>query len=264
MDIKDYISSEILESYIVGTISDEDRRRIERNLGRYPELRQELRRIEGVRRTGIRDTFESPVANARAALTGKSVHTAPVARVRNLNPENSVVFWRIVAAAAVCLALLTCYFVVDFRSRLGASQEALQQELTRNQELAEELMVYRERDDRVSGTLALFDDLTYTRVSLSGIVNGFDAGVTVFWDRRRSQVFLNIQNLPSPPEGKQYQLWALESEQTTSAGTFTAGSEIIRMEDISNASAFVVTIEPEGGSLTPDFSSQVLVAKTGM
>ncbi len=254
----------MLESYIVGTISDEERRNIEHSLGRYPELRKELRRIEGIRRARIRDPFESPPLNSRATLTGKSFPIEPVSRVRNLNPENSVLFWRIVAAAAVSLALLACYFVVDFRTRLDASQGALQDELSRNQELASELLISRQRYDRVSGTLALLDDPTYTRVFLSGTVTGVNSRLTVFWDPRSSHVFLSVQNLPPLPAGKQYQLWALQNEQAINAGIFTVSSDIMRMENISEALAFVVTIGPEGGSPIPDFSGQVLVGKTGM
>ena len=42
MDIKEYISSGILESYVLGNASEQERREVECISSIYPEIRQEL------------------------------------------------------------------------------------------------------------------------------------------------------------------------------------------------------------------------------
>ena len=46
MNINEYISSGILEAYVLGELSDQERISVERNLAQHPELQEELARIE--------------------------------------------------------------------------------------------------------------------------------------------------------------------------------------------------------------------------
>lgn len=262
MDIKDYISSEILESYIVGTISEEDRQKIEHNLGRYPELRRELMRIEKIRQSRVMKPGDSSAANARITVTPTiSLKSDPVARVRNLNPESSVLFWRIAAAAAVCLAIFACFFVVDFRSTLQETQAALREQLDRNQELATELSIVQNRLERTTGSVTLLDDPTYMRVVLSGTPSAPEARATVFWDPRSLQVYLSIQNLPPLKDDEQYQLWAISGSDALNAGVFRDRGEILRMSDVPSADAYAISLAPSGGNDSFDPSGALLVGE---
>lgn len=264
LDIKDYISSGLLESYVVGDVSEDTRREIERNLGRYPELRAELSRIERSREARLTQTRESLHSSPRSPITGRPQSPGPMTRVRNLNPESSVLFWRIATAAAVLLALSASYFAVYFRSTLEESQTALHEERERNQLLAVEIDKVSERLERVSGTLDLLDDPSYTRVFLTGTEESPNARVTVFWNPRSGEVFLSIQNLPTLSEGQQYQLWAVTDENPVDLGLFDVRPDILRMADVSHASAFAVTVEPGGGSVEPTLATAYLIGKTGI
>jgi anti-sigma-K factor RskA len=62
-------------------------------------------------------------------------------------------------------------------------------------------------------------------------------------------------DLPELPEGKTYEMWAIdEGQQPESCGVFEAGdsSSIQAIEQpISEADTFAITVEPEGGSEQP-------------
>ena len=266
MDIKDYISPGILESYIVGTISDEERQKVEHNLGQYPELRRELRRIETSRHTReLLNAVDTKTSGATIASLPISIPSKPVARIRNLIPENSVQFWRITAAAAIFLALLACYFVNSFRSQLSATQIALRAELDRNHELGTELSSLHNEIKRISGISSeLPNDPTYTRITLAGSSALPDVRVIVFWDPRSLHVFITPENLPPLTRHQQYRLWALAGDEMLSAGAFNAGNETIRMNDVPRAEAFAVTVGPIGGSSGFDPFNQILIGETGM
>ena len=60
--------------------------------------------------------------------------------------------------------------------------------------------------------------------------------------------------LPAPPEGSTYELWKVRDGQPVSAGTFTPDDGSVRTPvdaELSSGDTVAVTIEPEGGSVSP-------------
>jgi hypothetical protein len=76
----------------------------------------------------------------------------------------------------------------------------------------------------------------------------------VYWNRYTKETYLDVQNLPPAPDGKQYQLWAIDSLKPVDAGLVTLRDDrtLIAMKGIEKADKWAVTIEPSGGSLIPD------------
>ncbi|RYD90656.1 MAG: anti-sigma factor, partial [Sphingobacteriales bacterium] len=77
--------------------------------------------------------------------------------------------------------------------------------------------------------------------------------VTVFWDTTSKDVYLMIQNLPTPASDKQYQLWALIDKKPVDLGVFELRQDklMVKMKNVQNAQAFAITLEPKGGSPAP-------------
>jgi anti-sigma-K factor RskA len=76
-------------------------------------------------------------------------------------------------------------------------------------------------------------------------------------------VYLDVQQLPPLPAGKQYQLWALDQGKPIDAGMLTAatasGKGLQQMKDIASAQTFAMTIEPTGGSVNPTLNTMTVV-----
>ncbi|MEJ0031716.1 MAG: hypothetical protein WDO15_15660 [Bacteroidota bacterium] len=79
MNIKEYISSGILESYALNELTEVERIEVERNLAQYPELRKELALVE--------ETMEVFFMNA-----GKQPRVLVKEKVLNKVPGAKVVF----------------------------------------------------------------------------------------------------------------------------------------------------------------------------
>jgi anti-sigma-K factor RskA len=78
----------------------------------------------------------------------------------------------------------------------------------------------------------------------------------VFWNKRENKVILMPKNLPAPPDGKQYQLWAIDMEgKPVDAGMLapenTVADAMVPMKSVSQAQAFAISLEPMGGSAAP-------------
>ncbi|MCU0394272.1 MAG: anti-sigma factor [Chitinophagaceae bacterium] len=76
---------------------------------------------------------------------------------------------------------------------------------------------------------------------------------TVYWHPQQQDLFLVIQQLPTPPAGKQYQLWAQQNGNWMNAGLvqWTGSRQAQPMNKMAAATAFFITLEPEGGSDAP-------------
>ena len=83
----------------------------------------------------------------------------------------------------------------------------------------------------------------------------------VYWNKYTHNSYIDVLSLPSPEEGKQFQLWALVDGKPVDAGVFTSGEQSVqRVKDISSAQAWAVTLEPKGGSISPTMDELFLIS----
>jgi anti-sigma-K factor RskA len=84
----------------------------------------------------------------------------------------------------------------------------------------------------------------------------------VYWNRYTHETFLDVQNVPPAPDGKVYQLWAIDSAKAINAGVVQLRDDriLIPMRNIKRAETWAITVEPIGGSVIPD-STMFLVVK---
>lgn len=93
-------------------------------------------------------------------------------------------------------------------------------------------------------------------VALSGTEEAQAAGALLLVDPATQKALLFVFNMPHPPEGKTYQLWAI-LDKPVSAGTFETDSGnksrvmIRRVPDLSHVKKFAVSLEPAGGQPQP-------------
>jgi anti-sigma-K factor RskA len=93
-------------------------------------------------------------------------------------------------------------------------------------------------------------------VSLSGSDLAKSAGAFILFDPVTKKAWLYAFNLPALPDGKVYQLWAVD-DKPISAGVFgldtgQKGRMLIRnLRDFPRMKKFAVTVEPEGGVPQP-------------
>jgi len=76
------------------------------------------------------------------------------------------------------------------------------------------------------------------------------------------QCYLDETTVPAPPTGKQYQLWALVGDQPTDLGIIDFGDNadpLSTLNCIAGATAYAITLEPLGGSVSPTLAALTAV-----
>ena len=105
--------------------------------------------------------------------------------------------------------------------------------------------------------ISVLRDRDIISVPLDGQAVYPEAYAKVYWDKSTSNIYLDVQGLPAPPEGKVYQVWSLTLNplSPTSLGTLddfnTDENKIFTISNPNGSQAFGITLEPAGGSASP-------------
>jgi len=274
VNIKEYISSGIIESYVLGLASPEERAEFESVCASYPEVLQARDEFEAslekhfMNNSGdfkpaseLRDIIFAEINSIAAGSKKQETIVAPLYPLQPIKTG----WWRFVAAAAIILLLgstvLNYYFFTQYKDysnryeQLAASQIQM---ASANQVLQTKLQDYE-------SALNMMKDPAMAIIKMNSVPTSPSPNslATVYWDTRSKDVYLLTNNLPTPNTEKQYQLWAIVDGKPVDAGLvdLTEGLAFIKMKNIPRASAFAVTLEKKGGSQAPTFSAMYVMGK---
>lgn len=257
MDIKAYIESGVIESYVLGMADAQEAAELEQLSRQYPEIRKAI------------DEFE-------AALEQQALATAvvPAPRVKEQllaeldfekkSKKGVVIGWsRYLAAASVILlvvsASLNVYFYKQFSSANTAYQVLL---IEKNSLLSDNQQTQTKLLDLYSN-MQMMSDPSMIKVSMPGVAGKENSLATVFWDSKSRDVYLLPNKLPEAAAGKQYQLWAIVDGKPVDAGVIDACAGLCKMKNIPAASMFAITLENKGGSAAPTLDQMYVAGKVG-
>lgn len=302
MNIQEYIESGILEEYALGVLSEVERAEVERIAREHPEVGRELnivvrsldayaeahaltppadmrdRVLQGWQQA-IRETNQPETAAAASNGTSDpatpprmvAVTSAPAAAaptpsadggvVRQMPaPESNSGRTRWLIAASVALLMLSAlgnFLLYNRLKQTEANLEVAQTEQSRY--AATQKAALNERDQQ----LRVLRNEAFRAVELKGTPKAPDALARVYYNPQTKAVYVDVRNLPAPPAGKQYQLWALDNGKPVDAGVLAtataAGDSIQQMKDIASAQAFAMTVEDEGGVASPTLSTMTVI-----
>jgi anti-sigma-K factor RskA len=250
LNIQEYISSGILEAYVIGELTDAERVAVEKNVTQYRELQEELARIEEANEALLMKLAVEPPAAVRERIMqavqpkGKVVplHTVQVLR------------WKYAAAASVVIALGASFLAYDYHSKWKNSEFALNDLIAQNKQIAQDYNRVNLRLDKVENDLHVIDNPSFTKVVMKGTPNAPQAMASVYWNKQTKEIFLSIQNLKQLSQQNQYQLWAQIDGKMVDAGVFDGDmAGLVKMKSMltSEVTVFAVTIEPRGGRPVP-------------
>jgi anti-sigma-K factor RskA len=253
LNVKDYISSGMLEAYVLGELSESERSEVEKNLMAYPELKDELSRIEEVQEALLMRMAVKPSASVKEKLMSQITSVADAGNVVPLQRERQISFWRFAAAASVTIALVMSFLAYNYHSKWQTTQSDLSTLLAQNQQVAQNYNQVNERLERMENDLRIIDNPKFQRVIMTGTANAPEAMASVYWNESTQEVFLSIQNMKTLARENQYQLWAIIGGKPVDAGVFDGNvAGLHKMKQVSKgAVVFAVTVEPRGGKPSP-------------
>ena len=260
MNTKEYISSGILESYILGLASPEEAGILECVMKNNAEVKAAFEEAQKTLEDLATAQAITPPSDLKSTIWNKiqqeqiveSIET-PVIKVEKAETKTKNTNWQKYAIAASVLFLISIignFIWIDDISKSKKEIAALQIQ-KKSQDLA--LQASQEK-------LAILSNPDILIVPLKGVEKHPDSKALVYWDKDSKNVYLNAENLPKAPEGMQYQLWALVDGKPVSAGMYSAEKNTRTiLANIPKAQAFAITLEKQGGSESPTMENMFVM-----
>lgn len=274
MNLQEYISSGIIESYVLGLASQPEREEFERMCNAYPEVNAardafeaELEAHALANATGVPADLKSRVLAAVDADKLVSPSQAPVLPMTPKAGKTVAMFaWqRSFAAAAVVLLLISTALNFYFFNKYRSYNDKYEQLLASQTELAANNQIMQTRLLDYERTIDHMKDPKMFIVKMPANPKGPDPTslTTVYWDTVSKDVYLTVNQLPRPSDDEQYQLWAMVDGKPVDAGVFELkeGPALMKMKNIPRAEAFAVTLEKKGGSPVPHMDKLYVIGK---
>ena len=268
MNVNEYIESGILDVYVLGGLSPEEISEVEAFASQFPEISKEL---EAIRSTiEVMSSSESiiPPLVSKSKLFDKIYLTDDSDSNIKLNDniiesriQGNSNFLYLAIAASWLITLFAGYLAYHYKIQWQNSEGQLIALQNENKDLATNFNVTKISYQEATFQLAAINDSSLKIITLKAVHGKHSVFAQILWSKTKHQVFLSSLSLPKVPEGKQYQLWAIVDGKPVDAGVIskTDDEKLSRMKDISNPSAFAVTLEKDGGSEVPTLNEMLVM-----
>ncbi|MBC8110560.1 MAG: anti-sigma factor, partial [Verrucomicrobia bacterium] len=231
MNIEEYISSGILESYVLGATSPQETDEVEDFARQYPEINAEIEAI----RNGLEDfalTFEeNPPPNLRDKVLGQlalfsAEEKTNLHSVVETKAITKTVFFRPwMSAAAVILLAVSLAVNMFLFNNLKDTEQKLAAIENQNQAMAVNLQTTQSEYQALQMDVNVLQNPETQAIMLKGMNKAASARVKVYWNKEQQTVLIGMNELPMPPSGMQYQLWIIVDDKPVDAGMIDMHSQ---------------------------------------
>ncbi len=264
MDIDAYISSGIIEQYALGTIAQESASILECVMKHNYEVEKAVLQAQETLGDLAMAQSVMPSADLKAKIASKlvfgTVNTSILSEKKvvqlqksddeaiSLQPRNKN-FWAI--AASLLLIISLGWNVLNTTSKN-----------TEIEDLANKNNLLKTQVDLVEEQNIVL--VNADKIKLLGVETHPQLYATVMYSNS-NQVYLQLDNLPNAPAGKEYQLWAIVDGAPVDLGMYdqTNSQKLQPMKAVKNPQAFAITLENQGGSPTPTMEQMYVMGKVG-
>ncbi len=270
MDIKEYISSGIIEAYVMGLASEEEMSILDCIQKHNPEVKQAILDAQITLEdfaskqaiappADLKSTIWAKIAEEteeKAVVTEKVIEpiTTSLYPTQSLNQTNINLKWMAIAATILLFASVTFNFYLN-KQQIGAKNEVAQ--LTATQK--DQTLAYQ----NLKSKWDMSTNPGVRTIPLLGVEKHPDMKAVVYFEQNSNAVYLALENLPVAPTNQQYQLWAIVDGKPVSLGVYEQGTEIElqKMTAVASAQAFAITLEKLGGAESPTMENMYVMGK---
>ena len=273
-DIKAYIESGILELYILGDISREEKLQVETMAAKHPAIKAELDEIERSMELYAEHNAVEPSENLRSRVLNSiltnfgddrnfdtKTETAKDNIIALPAPKTSN-FYKYAFAASVALLIASSIALMNLSNKLRESTNRLAV-------LQADKQHFANRVNFIEGELGIMRDTSYKFLKLNATPHApAGTAVTIAWSPTKKKVMIDMASVKMPVNDKahQYQLWAIVAGKPVDLGVFDANPDSTDMREMKTIAAvktdaFAVTLEPRGGSINPTMDQMMVLGK---
>jgi len=241
MDIQSFIQSGLLEAYLLGQGSSEERAQVERMAAEHVEVRAELNSIQ-VSLEGYAASHAVPPPDwIKTSILERIAQEKPVQSPPDVPaPGPSKFPLRLFQILAFLLAA-ACAFLFLMQKDRGRENQELK---LKTDSIQKELVALNQEVQKPDPIAELVCDPSTQRILVS---DGKGISTIVYYNAQLKRMAYDPYNIPKPQPGSHYQFWAIVDGKPVSMG-MKAANICESLRSIENAAAFAISEEdkPEG------------------
>lgn len=240
MSDQDPISSGLIEQYVLGLCTPEEKAELDQRRLQDPALHQAILDAElQMEALFLKNAIQPSKDTDKKILASLDALQPVQAVVRPIHTSSN--WWKRVAAVSTGMLLLSG--IGNF-SQFQKNRQQLQ-EIARLSAQPPSLPV---------ADFAVMRNPQITPVAMMGVGIHSICRCTMYWDKQTGKVYIMIHHLPETGKQEDYQLWAWVDGKPVSVGIVNDGirDRFIELKGMpAGATEFSVTLEPANGSSSP-------------
>lgn len=250
MDKEKFLASGLLEQYVLRLTTPEEDQEVERFANAFPEIAKEIEEM--------RYSLEQ-YAQQYAVPPPSSIKKSIMNQIDAMDAANQSIMPSTPQSFAGFFSRWTSFLLLGVYVIFGVIMTLRYQNVkNENSQLQHDLNECQSETKDINRKLdiiALIEDRKTLPVYLKGSALSPSAQAIVYWNSQSNSAYLNPYALPTPPEGKQYQIWADVDGKMISLGLIDPKEkDFQKISHINRAVSLNITIEPLGGSKSPNVS----------
>lgn len=246
MTEQELIDSGELELYVCGALDPAREREISTLIKSAPRVKEEVLAIEHAYTqlaAGLAPEGNEAIYDRLLEVINKEKATA------RKSPVLSYLGW----AAAVVFIVSTAYlFNQNTAVKADLNKIVSQKEVT-----VKQLELETKQKESYVATLDALSDPNTIKVTLAGQGKFENTSAVAFYNAQTATTYFNLAGLPKAPDDMVYQLWSLKLDPLTPTSlgiTENTGdsASLFAVANENTSEAFGITLEPAGGSASPN------------
>lgn len=261
MDIKKYIASGILEHYVLGLASEEERKEVEMYASGYPEIKAELEAVEvAMEKYAQLQGIDTP--SGIDAKINSQIDALQKGKPKDSGKNDSSTFggWGMVLLLGGVL-FATGWWA--FSNNQKATEQAAQiSNLTAEFEtFKSDCNQTSQENEALKDKIRILQDPDNQLIKLGEAGKYKDVLASVIFNKATQKSYLTPNSLPQIPSDRVLQLWAIVDGKPTDMGLVEVSAnsdDLIEIPFIEDASAFAITVET-GRNEAPNLDELVVI-----
>ena len=254
-ELDDIINSGILESYVLGSSSQEETQRVELLKDEHPEIVDEIAKIElGLEKMIQAQSITAPL-HVEYAIFDATVGREQGSAIDNV--DDAIASKRLMHSMSpmfLVLAILGGLAAIYFyQSNIKSEQKV---EL-----LNTEVFAIQENCDNIIRSFEFLLLPETRKILLQGTDVNPEAEAVVWYNEEKDEVLFSGLGLPDLQDEFSFQLWAIIDGVPSDMGVveWTPDQKILNVKFRGKPQAFAITVEPKGGSETPTLDQLIVI-----
>lgn len=265
MNSREYIESGILELYVFGKLSEEEKLEVQQMAADNPAIRTEIAAIEQAVINLSHSVSPNISAETYDKIRAELLDNDPkVVQMKSKTNWSQYMGW----AASVVILLGAAFMYLQMNNQMnGIINKEIEKNKSDFNKMQKTIVTLESKNKATESMMEILRDKNNTIVMLEGQAAMPGATAKVYWNKATQEVYIDAQDLPEAPQGMVYQVWALKMNPLTptSIGLLekatASTTKMYKVDNTAEAEAFGITLEPDGGSATPTMEQLYTLGK---